>query len=205
MKQESGGAMKRVVKFIALMCLTVAVAGAMLMPVTADAAAKAVKVKVTTKRVQNEQMTVRGLTKSNKVVWKYTTKKYPAVELSRTKCKVHGSRVYIFEGTSLRVVKKSTGRKISVTEIQVNGGHVVGFDSSKNVYVTGYYATKLYKISPKGDVLWMTDYQSTGKYWAHKITVTDSAVTLLCEASDSNPGTSGNYKAVFSPDTGAVI
>lgn len=187
-----------------VLCLAVMLACVMSTPMIASAAAKAVKVKATRTSGSTEQMTVKGLTKSNKVVWKYTTKKYSAVELNRTKCKVHGTKVYIFDGSSLRIVKKSTGAKVSVTKDITSAGHVVGFDASGNIYVTGYYDTVLYKIAPKGGMLWKSDYSNTGKEWAKKITATATTVTVTCDSSDSNPGESGNYKVVFSADTGII-
>jgi len=196
--------MKRKLKPILLVCLAAMLALVMAIPITAGAAARAVKVSAVRTTGATEQMVVKGLTKSNKVVWKYTTSKYNATELQFTKCRVNGTRVYIFDGTTMRVVRKSTGAKISVTKNIVKAGHIVGFDGNKNVYVTGYYDTTLYKISPAGKILWQTKYDSTGNYWAKRIVVKSGKVTVICDASDSDPGTSGNFPVVFSADKGVI-
>jgi len=177
----------------------------MSVPAFAGSSGKAVKVRVSiTSLNRSEQMTVTGLNRSKKAVWKYTTKKYPHAQIDRTLCKVRGNKVYIFDGSKLRIVKKSTGKKIGTIKDITMGGHVVGFDKKGNLYVTGFLNTVLYKISPKGRLLWKTDYYSTGKYWAYKIIASSTSVTVVCDASDSNPGESGNYKVVFSAASGKI-
>lgn len=196
--------MKRI-KFVLVLCLAVILATVMSMPMIASASSKATKVKYTRTKGSTEQMIVKGLTSSNKLVWKYTSKKYSAVELHKTKCVVRGKKVYIFDSTTLKILSKATGKRLHTTKHLTMAGHVVGFDASGNMYVTGYYDTVLYKISPKGKVLWKTDYQSTGKYWAHKIKASSTKATVTCDASDSDPGAQGPFYAVFSASDGKII
>jgi hypothetical protein len=188
-----------------IVCLAIMLTVVMSMPLTAAASSKVVKVKVTRTKGSVEQMVVKGLTRSNKVVWKYTSKKYAATELLRTKCIVRGTRVYIFDSTTLRILSKASGKRLYTTKHLTMASHAVGFDKHSNIYVTGYYDTVLYKVSPKGKLLWKTNYDKTGKYWAYKIKATTSRVTVICGANDKYPGESGPYKVVFSASKGAIL
>jgi hypothetical protein len=188
-----------------IVCLAIMLAMAMSMPLTAAASSKVAKVKFSRTKGDTEQMVVKGVTKSNRVVWKYTSKKYAATELLRTQCKVRGKKVYIFDGSTLRILSKATGKRLHTVKNLTMAGHAIGFDTRSNIYVTGYYDTVLYKVSPKGKVLWKADYESTGKYWAYKIKATSSRVTVTCDANDSYPGGQGPYYVVFSASNGAIL
>jgi len=188
-----------------IVCLAVMLAMVMLMPMTASASAGVTKVKATRTKGATEQMVVKGLTSSNKVVWKYTSEKYSATELTRTFCKVRGKKVYVFDGTTLRIISKATGKRLHTVKNLTMAGHAVGFDKKGNIYVTGYYDTVLYKVSAKGRLVWKSDYQSTGKYWAYNVKATSSRVTVICDANESHPGEAGPYKVVFSASKGTVL
>lgn len=191
-------------KSVLVVCLAVMLSAVMLMPVTASASSKAKKVKFWKTEGSSEQLVVKGLNRHNKVVWRYVSDKYPATELAMTKCIVRGKKVYIFDGSALRILSKATGRRMHVVSEITPAGHAAGFDAHGNIYVTGYYDTVLYKISPKGRILWKSDYQSKGKYWAYKIKVIPTRVIVVCDADDSNPGEQGPYYLVFSTENGDI-
>lgn len=170
------------------------------------AGGKAVKVK-STRTYSNymEQMTVRGVNKNGKTIWKYTTKRYNATELNSTQCVVHKNRVYVFEGSTLKVFKKSNGKKIWVRKNITPEGYVLTFDGQNNLYVIGYYDDTVYKISSKGKILWKTDISSTGNYWPYKLKCKNNKLFIYFEANTANWDATGTHLAKLSKKTGKLI
>lgn len=175
----------------------------------AEAAGKAVKVKSSIQYTKNSKvkMTVKGVDKKGKIVWTYKTKSKMATELSPVMCKTKGSRVYIFEGAKVRVVKKSTGKKLWVSKKISPAGHVIAIDSKYNLYVTGYYDTVIYKVSSKGKTVWKSDISKTQNYWPTKIKLTKNKVKITYDANmlDANGPSTSSHFVTLSAKTGKIL
>jgi hypothetical protein len=150
----------------------------------ADAASKATKIKYETKYLSNakEYLIVKGLNKKGKTVWTYKTKKYDQTQLDQVGCTVHGSRVYVFEGTNVRCLNKSTGKKLWVCKKVSPAGYEYTFDSSNNLYLIGGMDDYVYKISSKGKIVWKTDISSTDDYYPTKLKCKNKKLTITFAA-----------------------
>lgn len=182
-------------------------AGAYLFSVPAHAAGgKATKVKATRIHGQStEYMMIRGINAKKKTVWKYKTKTCPATQLTQTKCVVRKNRVYIFEGSTLRVVKKSNGKKLWIRKNITLAGHMLTFDSKNNLYIIGYYEDTVYKISSKGKILWQTDISETGNIWPYKLKCKNNKLVIYFENNEKNWDSSGNHVVKLSKKTGKLL
>lgn len=122
----------------------------------------AVTIKSKTYYADNKEfMRVKGLDSNKKVVWKYVTKKYPATELSCTKCISRKDKVYVFENSKVIVFRKKDGKRLWTSAKLSSAGHVYKFDKNNNLYVTGYYDQNIYKI--------FTKYLQKVKYYGREI------------------------------------
>ena len=90
MKKKTRKILLPVILFLILMAM---------MPVQAQAANRtATTVRMKTYYKSGKKfMTVRGLDSRSRLVWKYTTKSYPATELKQITCLVRADKVYVFE------------------------------------------------------------------------------------------------------------
>ena len=152
-----------------------------------------------------EYMTVQGRDSKKKTVWKYVTKKYPATELRYTKCVVRKDMVYIFEKSKVTALRKKDGKRLwSRSKISV-AGHILGFDKSNNLYVTGYYDKYIYKVSSKGKILWKADTDKTGNYWPYKVTVSGNNVTVWYEKNSRNVYSKKKHKVILNVKNGRIV
>ena len=152
-----------------------------------------------------EYMTVQGRDSKKKTVWRYVTKKYPATELRFTKCVVRKDMVYIFEKSKVTALRKKDGKRLwSRSKISV-AGHILGFDKSNNLYVTGYYDKYIYKVSSKGKILWKADTDKTGNYWPYKVTVSGNNVTVWYEKNSRNVYSKKKHKVILNVKNGRIV
>ena len=152
-----------------------------------------------------EYMTVQGRDSKKKTVWKYVTKKYPATELRYTKCVVRKDVVYIFEKSKVTALRKKDGKRLwSRSKISV-AGHILGFDKSNNLYVTGYYDKYIYKVSSKGKILWKANTDKTGNYWPYKVTVSGNNVTVWYEMNSRNVYSKKKHKVILNVKNGRIL
>lgn len=94
MKKKTRKILLPVILFLILMAM---------MPVQAQAANRtATTVRMKTYYKSGKKfMTVRGLDSRSRLVWKYTTKSYPATELKQITCLVRADKVYVFESSKV--------------------------------------------------------------------------------------------------------
>lgn len=137
-----------------------------LCPNTVEAARKVTKVKCTIKNYgeAKEYGIIRGYDKRNKVVWKYKTKAYYHVDGDPIRYSNRSTKVYVFAGNTLTVLKKSNGKKTWSRKTGCYYNHKYAFDSKGNIYLTAYWGDPLVKISPKGKILWKTSKRSGLNY-----------------------------------------
>lgn len=126
-------------------------------------------VKVTYKRYKEyikneykEKSLIKGLNKYNQVIWKYTTPYFAESESNRTKCIVNGKIVYVFEGSALRTLNKSNGKKLWYLKGIPDNDPITTFDNKGNLYAMDPLKNKVYKISSKGKITWKKSLVSTG-------------------------------------------
>ena len=197
--------MKRKKKTLLLTMLFLALAVLMTVPVQA---AKRTATKVTAKtsyKNDREFMTVQGLDKNKKVVWKYKTKKYPATELRQTKRVVRKNKVYVFENSKVIVFRKKDGKRLWTASKISPAGHICGFDKNNNLYVTGYYDDWIYKVSAKGKILWKTNISTTGNYWPYKVSVSGNKVTIRYEMNSKDYSYQKKHKVILDMRNGRLV
>ena len=175
------------------------------MPVQAKKRTASTVTSKTSYKNDKEFMTVRGLDKQKKVVWKYVTSKYPATELAQTKCVVRKNRVYVFENSKVMALRKKDGKCLWTSSPISPAGHVIRFDEDNNLYVTGYYDTTIYKVSPKGKILWKKSISRTGNYWPYKITISGNKVTILYEMNSKDSSSQKKHKVILNVKNGKLI
>ena len=129
MKKKTRKILLPVILFLILMAM---------MPVQAQAANRtATTVRMKTYYKSGKKfMTVRGLDSRSRLVWKYTTKSYPATELKQITCLVRADKVYVFESSKVIAFRKKDGRRLWSTSKISPAGHIFGFDRYDNLYVT---------------------------------------------------------------------
>lgn len=197
--------MKKKKKILLLTMLFLALAVLMTIPVQA---AKRTATKVTAKtsyKNHKEFMTVQGLDKNKKVVWKYRTKKFPATELRHTKCVVRKDKVYVFQNSKVTVFRKKDGKRLWTASKISPAGHICGFDKNNNLYVTGYYDDYIYKVSAKGKILWKTNISKTGNYWPYKISVSGNRVTIRYEMNSKDYSYQKKHKVILNKGNGGLV
>ncbi len=150
-------------------------------------------------------MTVRGLDSRSRLVWKYTTKSYPATELKQITCLVRADKVYVFESSKVIAFRKKDGRRLWSTSKISPAGHIFGFDRYDNLYVTGYYDKYVYKISTKGKIIWKTNTFRTGNYWPYKVTASGNYVTILYDMNSRNYSSRKVHKIIFNMRNGRIV
>lgn len=114
-----------------------------------------------------------GITEDGTKVWEYKTKKVVSTELESIAYKIVGNYVYVFEYGNFTKLKKDTGKVVVKKKNKVFKVAGVTFNTDKNgnAYAQGYYSDVIFKVSPKGKVLWKKNMSKTGYYWAYKIKV----------------------------------
>lgn len=128
-----------------------------------------------------ESCTVRGLNKSGQTVWKYTTPLFPETELNNTKCITKETRVYVFEGSTLKVLNKATGKKLWSLKNIPTGEPLTIFDNNGNLYTIGYYQNVMYKISAKGKVIWKTSLKNTKNSGPYQLKCKNNKIYIYYE------------------------
>lgn len=198
MKKKSRKSLLTVLLFVLLSVV-------MTLPVQASKRTASTVSSKTTYKNSKEFMTVRGLDSKKRAVWKYVTKKYPATELSSTKCVVRKDKIYIFENSKIVALRKKDGKKLWTANKISPAGHVYRFDKNNNLYVTGYYDNFIYKVSAKGKVLWKANISSTGNYWPYKITVSGNKLTILYEMNSKDYSSQTKHKVVLNTKNGKLV
>lgn len=100
-----------------------------MMPVQAQAANRtATTVRMKTYYKSGKKfMTVRGLDSRSRLVWKYTTKSYPATELKQITCLVRADKVYVFDEFQSNCISEKR-RQTFMEHIQNQpAGHIFRF------------------------------------------------------------------------------
>ena len=142
-----------------------------------------------------------GITADGTKVWKYKTKKVTFTELDDIAYKIVGNYVYLFEYGNFVKIKKDTGKVVVKKKNKVFkvGGVTFNTDKKGNAYAQGYYSNVVFKVSPKGKVLWKKDISKTGYYWAYKIKIGKNAIKVVyC-------GDSGSGTITYSQKNGKII
>lgn len=181
--------MKKHIKWMLFILICIIIVGADSTSVFAKTN-KVVKVKIEGKYGNYKQWhIISGVDKSGKTIWKYRTKKYVATELDATTCKVYKNSVIIFENGKFRKLDKQTGKVIIKGKKTIIPAYSITFtcDKNGNIYAAGYYDNSVYKISPKGKVLWKTNVQKTEKYWPYKLKFSNGKLKVWYDGSLS-PG-----------------
>ena len=137
-----------------------------------------------------------GKTKSGKTVWTYKTKKYNSTEISYISWKKWKNQVVIFENGYLIKLNLQNGKRILKTKKPLDDGGYQCFciDRKGNIYVQGWYGGNVYKISPKGKVIWKKDVSK--KYellWPEKITIKNGKVKVKCSRVIGSEIDDGHY------------
>lgn len=162
--------------------------------------AKTTVSKVTCTRVDKngrQYFVMYGKTSTGKKVWKYTSKTYTSTELNALSYKTVGNKVYIIEGRMLPVLNKQTGKALLKKNpffAKNKSGMVMYVDSAGNLYTTGYYERVIYKISPKGKVLWKKTVRSDC-YWPYKMKISGNKLVVYYEGE-------GTHAAILYNQTG---
>ncbi|HIQ98061.1 MAG TPA: PQQ-binding-like beta-propeller repeat protein [Candidatus Limivivens merdigallinarum] len=170
--------MRRVKKVLAVLLM---VSCLLVSGITVSARAAVTKVTdVNNYKNGKQSMVIYGKTRTGKNVWKYKSKSYTATELSAVSYKVWKNRVYIVEGKTLTILNKQTGKALLKRKrvfSQNMGSAVMYIDKGGNLYTTGYYGDVIYKISPKGKVLWKRTVSSSC-YWPTKIRISGNRLVV---------------------------
>ena len=96
-----------------------------------------------------QKATICGKNKSGKVIWKYNTSVRMLTELDEFEVFVNGKYAYIFDYTTLIKVRIRDGKKIWKTKKIIPAQRTVCFDSKGNIYMSGFYDNRGYKVSSK--------------------------------------------------------
>lgn len=149
------------------------------------AKAKAVKVKSSYKRKKNgnSHLVITGYTKKNKKVWSHTAKSHEGYQISAACYKKRKNKVYFFDGKKLKIYRLSNGKKIRQIKTPIAAGHNCAFDSKNNMYLTGYLYDDVYKIDPKGKILWKASVKEFGVGDAYGTSYKKGIVTVYYESS----------------------
>lgn len=179
--------MKRLKK-IAVIIVTMMSLVFVCMPVAAASKGKVDKViKTTTYKNNKEQCTILGQTADGKVLWQYKCAKHPAAELSGVSFTTYKNYVYLTDGrTFVKLNKQSGKRLIKKKNIfpEIQGSAKMYVDKKGSLYVTGYYNDTIYKISPKGKMVWSRRVKSEC-YWPIKIKYSKNKITVYYDGNNS--------------------
>ena len=131
-----------------------------------------------------EYNTISGYTSSNKKVWSLKLKKVSATQVSQVNAKMRGNYLYVTWGRHFYRLNVQTG-KVMVTKKKLfkytPGGAAMYIDASGNLYIVGYLSRDLYKVSPKGKILWKKSLDNS-LCWPYKIQQKGDNIQLTFEA-----------------------
>lgn len=191
--------LKRIaVCLLAAMCMV-----CMCVPVTAEAKAKVAKVDKTMKyKGDKERFTLFGVTGSGKKVWRYKCGWNLATELNSVSYKVSGDSVYVIDGRtfvrlSLQKGKALAKKKNFFPEEDAPYSAAMYIDKKGYLYATGYYGDRIYKISPKGKLVWEKTVRSDCA-WPTEIKASGNKMTIYYEGA-------GSPDVVINMKTGKII
>lgn len=149
-----------------------------------------------------------GKTKKGKTVWVYKTKKYDAFHMSAVSWKLHKNKVVIFEKGKLVKLNKQTGKCIFKAKkpfVKDGYGLVIGFDSKECIYVHSFFHSEVYKLTPKGKVIWKKDICKNYDYGdVASITVKNGKVKVKCARVVDDAFEYGHY-VILSAKTGKIL
>ena len=172
------------------------------------AKAKAVKVKTSYKRKKNgnSYMVITGYTKKNKKVWSHTATSYTIAQAEAATYKKRKNKVYFFDRKKLKIYRLSNGKKIRQIKIPIGAGHDCAFDSKNNMYLTGYLYDDIYKIDPRGKILWKSSFKELGVGDAYGTSYKKGIVTVYFESSQLGElDIDRNYYVRLDASNGKVI
>lgn len=176
--------LKRVIAVLVIM-LTLGLA---CMPAAAASKEKAAKIsKTATYRNNKEQCTIWGKTAAGKVVWKYKCTKRRAAELSGVSFITYKNYVYLIDGRTFIKLNKQNGKKLLTKKNlfpEIQGSAAMCVDKNGNLYVTGFYSDTIYKISPKGKMIWSRRVKNEC-YWPSKIKYSKNKLTVCYDGNNS--------------------
>lgn len=149
-----------------------------------------------------------GKTKKGKTAWVYKTKRYDAFHLSAVSWKVHKNTVVIFETGKLVKLNKQTGKctfKAKKPFVEEGYGLVIGFDNKDCMYVHSFFHSEVYKLSPKGKVLWKKDICKNYDYEeVSSIAVKKGKVKVKCSRVVDDALEDGHY-VVLNAKNGKIL
>lgn len=167
-------------------------------------------VKVTSKRYKEyvkkeykEKSVVKGLNQYNQVIWKYTTPYFMESEFNHTKCITNGKKVYVFEGTALKVLNKSNGKKLWYLKGIPDNDPLTTFDSNGDLYAMDSLKNKVYKISYKGKITWKTSLLSTGNKNPYQLKYKKNKLYIYYEIGKNNKYNS--HVTILNIKTGKIV
>ncbi len=196
---------KRKLKTLLTLLFVVLTLTMMTAPVQA-AQKKAVKITTDKKRTtgnKKEYWIIKGLDSKNKVVWRYKTKKFGLMQCTFLGCTRNKDKVYILENHKLTVRRLKDGKILWSLSNLIPYGHVFSFDKSGNFYLTGAMEDDVYKISPKGKILWKSNVAKTRNYWPCKFSFSQNKVTVFYSGDmDANYHF---HHVIFSIKTGRIL
>ena len=130
-----------------------------------------------------QKATICGKNKLGKVIWKYNTSVRMLTELDEFEVFVNGKYAYIFDYTTLIKVRIRDGKKIWKTKKIIPAQRTVCFDSKGNIYMSGFYDNRVYKVSSKGKIVWKTNFKKTSLFWPYKMKYNKGTIKVYCDAS----------------------
>lgn len=159
---------------------------------TTYAKEKVTKVTYTTKtKNYKECMIVKGLSSKKKVLWSYKTPYRILAQCSTFKCIVKKNRVYVFDYLRLLILNKNNGKRLYTVKNTPECGHFATVTNKYNCYEIGYIGKnsgRLYKISPKGKIIYKSAKISKYSYgWPTSIKVSGKYVYVGCYKFNGQP------------------
>lgn len=130
-----------------------------------------------------QKATIYGKNKSGKIIWKYNTSVQTLTELDKFEVFVNGKYAYIFDYTTLIKVRIRDGKKIWKAKKVIPAQRAICFDSKGNIYMSGFYDTRVYKVSSKGKIVWKTNFKKTSLFWPYKMKYNKGVIKVYCDAS----------------------
>ena len=119
----------------------------------------------------------------NKKVWSHTATSYTIAQAEAATYKKRKNKVYFFDRKKLKIYRLSNGKKIRQIKIPIGAGHDCAFDSKNNMYLTGYLYDDIYKIDPRGKILWKSSFKELGVGDAYGTSYKKGIVTVYFESS----------------------
>ena len=159
---------------------------------TTYAKEKVTKVTYTTKMKNDKEcMIVKGLSSKKKTIWSYKTPYRVLAQCSTFKCIVKKNRVYVFDYLRLLILNKSNGKRLYTVKNTPERGHFATVTNKYNCYEIGYIGNnsgRLYKISPKGKIIYESAKISKYSYgWPTSIKVSGKYVYVGCYKFNGQP------------------